>query len=236
MKKLAFGSLKFPVMIILIAGMLGGAIYFYWLQSKRPRPTENEVAGSESVAVVDPLVEEWNDLKANSRFQKCYQSQKDMNKLVSDIEPEYKQTLNKEANGGKLTIQDRYVRYIYGLWQARAKDYSVFDNFNNGKQPKNNLDSMKYLVDYIYCPDMSKVSKTYPANVGTCQEAALAWMNPFEIPMPQNFKLTEEYELAKKKFKEGLIRSANNAKSCCLLPEDTSSLGGICGNLKAFMK
>lgn len=234
MKKTTFIFPKPLVVAILLAGILFGVFYWNQNQSRRTRPTKTGQK-DEQVVTVDPLVEEWNSVKAGDKFQKCLQSQQGMAKLVGDLEPEYRKTVSKEAEGIGLTKQDRYIRYIYSLWRARARDYSIFDSFNNAIPPKDNFDSMRNLLDYIYCPDMSNVSSKYPASVGSCQEATQAWMNPFEIPMPQNFKFPEEYDLAKKKFKEGLTRSANNAKSCCSSPGDTSS-PGICLNLKEFMK
>lgn len=93
---------------------------------------------------------------------------------------------------------------------------------------------MKSLLDYIYCPNVGNIPMKYPLTKDGCVELYLTWMQPFEIPEAKSYSLTEEYELAKKQFKDREANKKVAALKCC----DTSiqDYGADCSRFREIMQ
>jgi hypothetical protein len=147
----------------------------------------------------------------------------------------YREVLNKEIEQKSLSSNDLYVKSVYNELSYRAKDYRVFSTFNGQNLPsESEINEMKSLLDFIYCPEVNKIPMNYPLTKDGCVEMYLTWMKPFEVPEPQNYSVPEEYELVLKQTKDREDNKKANAIKCC----DTSiqDYGADCSRFRGIMQ
>ena len=159
----------------------------------------------------------WGEIKNSKKLQQCYQSKKDFDLKKNELLPRYKEVLNKETASKKLTTEDEFIKIIYGWIDARGSDYGVFENIINSNTPNNEEEIIKIqnLLEFIYCPDVNKISTAYPLTPNSCMELLQSWMAPFEVPEPKNYKIVEEYKLALEKYKLAQKDKPESARKCC---------------------
>jgi len=151
----------------------------------------------------------------------CYQSKKDFDQKKNDLLPKYTEILNKEIASKKLSIEDEYIKLIYGVFGDGGKEYRVFENILNSGAPNSEEELAKTanLLEFVYCPDVNKIPIVYPLTLGGCSELLLtmgAFDRPLMIPHPGDYQVVEEYNLALQKLRVSLKDQAELARKCCI--------------------
>jgi len=158
-------------------------------------------------------VKKWKQITSDKRYIACNQSVKEMKAKLPELQIKYAQILEKEIRNESLNNKDKYIKYLYGLLQARSKDYSLFEDLKVSETPSTSLvDLLTNLLDYIYCPQVSKITTNYPTDPASCTEVSLTWMAPFEVPNQRSFQLPQEYELEKRRYIKQLQSSEQHAR------------------------
>ncbi|GEM_PF-2042632 len=226
-------KLKVIITSVLLVVFSSGLTYialkgFPWVSKQQSR-TQEVKENPENIAIRKM----WEEIKNDTKFRSCLQAKNDMEIKGNEMLPLYKQNLVKEKDGKSLTKQEAYNTFLYSYFTNRANDYSTFTDFTNNEPSQRDIDTMKNLLSYIYCPDVSKIALQIPATVDTCIQITSTWMRPFEIPEQGNFKVQEEFELAKQQFINGQIEGVDNIKGCCAGTSD--SRVGQCPRVRVFM-
>lgn len=182
-----------------------------------------------------PLDKEWKEIKNNAKLLQCYQSKKDFDQKRSELLPKYKEVINKETSLTKLNIEDQYTKIIYD-WLAQ-ESYMMFENIINSKTPNNGdeIVNTKNVLEFAYCPDVSKIPTIYPLTPDGCNELLLSTMMEdlsFNFPAQGNYKTIEEYNLALINFKEKQRTTKEYARKCCYEGEN----GASCRKLNFWLK
>lgn len=181
----------------------------------------------------DAIRKSWEDIKSSSKFQTCLKSKADLDAKGKELEPKYRENLVKEKGGASLTKQELYITYLYNYFTNRGGDYKVFSRFDTEPPSQKSNDSMDNLLKYVYCPDISKISMQFPTTVDSCIEITSTWMLPFEVPEQRNYRVPEEYDLAKEQFEKGNTENIANVRNCCL--GNSASNVGQCSRVRVFM-
>lgn len=180
-------------------------------------PTKGVVVTLEKTEVKKVANTEWEEIKSSKKLLQCYQSKKDFDQKRIVLLPKYKEVLSREISSAKLNIEDQYIKYIYSGFEASGKYYGYFENIVNTKVPSSEeeITKIKNLLEFVYCPDVSKIPVTYPLTPDGCKELLLTWGARFEVPEPRNYQIIEEYNLALEKFKLSQKSEIESANKCC---------------------
>jgi len=179
---------------------------------------------------------EWKEIKNSEKFKQCLQSKKDFDSKKNQILPLYKEVLNKEIASQKISTEDEYIKYLHDIFEIE-KEYLIFEEIQNSQNPgnKEKLEKFKNLLEYIYCPDISKITFDYPLTTTGCIEILSVLKSNdriIGIPDHSNYQTEEEYLLAVKKIKEGVIFDKKTASECCISKERSAS----CTKLVYFLE
>lgn len=183
--------------------------------ARTPSSTNNN--STQETKLKNDLNNEWQAVKSSEKFIKCFQSKNDLDQKLADISPKYENVLAKELNSIKLSTEDEYIKMLYSWLESRSMSYSEFKNMNNlnSIDSEEQIASAKNLLDFIYCPDVNKISINYPLTPDACNEMLLTWSQPFDFPQPGNYKIEAEYNLAVKNFKDSQDNQIESARKCC---------------------
>lgn len=210
-------------------------------QLSQPKQTALPVTTTILSTTPSPQVEssqmkKWKQLVSNKKYLSCYRSERDMTAKLAELQVLYAQVLGKEINNESLSKRDEYIKWLHGWFTARSDNYALFQDPNITEIPsERKIDTITELLEYIYCPQVSMITTNYPTNPASCIEVSLTWMNPFEVPNRQSFQLSQEFELAKKKFTEQLQNAKLYAQDCCTGKVDSGS-NGACPMFRSWMQ
>lgn len=156
---------------------------------------------------------EWEEILNSEKLKQCLQSKKDLEAKRDELLPKYKEVLNKETNGTTLTIKDEYIKRIYSYFEGSLSNLAT--KFSRNPGTKEGITDAKTLLDYLYCPDVSKIPLLYPLTPAGCFEMLSTSTMPFEYPEIKNYQINEEYKLAVKKMKDQKALIESNNYKCC---------------------
>lgn len=157
---------------------------------------------------------EWEEILNSEKLKQCLQSKKDLEAKKDELLPKYKEVLNKETNGTPLTTEDEYTKHLYSYFQGALSNLET--QFSRNPGTEEGIIDAKTLLDYLYCPDVSKISLSYPLTSDSCYEIlSTSSMNPVEYPLIRNYDLKEEYNLAVKRMKDQKTLIESNNYKCC---------------------
>jgi len=182
------------------------------------------------------LNSKWEDLKNSDKFKQCLQSKRDFDNKKTEILPLYKAVLNKEIASQKINFEDEYIKYLHDVFEIE-KEYLIFEEIQNSQNPGNEerLEKIKNLLEYIYCPDVNKITFDYPLTTEGCIEILSVLKSNdriISIPESSNYQIKEEYLLAVQKLKEGVSFDKKTARECCISKERSAS----CTKLVYFLE
>lgn len=203
--------------IIIISILFLSTVFLSGCSLNNKFSSQAKITTPEKTEAQKKLDDKWDEIKTNKKLLACVQSKKDFDQKKAELLPRYKEVLNKEITSKELSGEDQYIKTIYGWIEAGGKNYSVFEDIINSETSNNEekIIRTQNLLEFVYCPDVSKIPITYPLTPSGCTELLSAWTPPFEVPEPKNYQITEEYNLALKKFKTDQQGRLNSASKCC---------------------
>ncbi|TRZ53494.1 hypothetical protein D4R99_00735 [bacterium] len=234
-------TIQVPISLLIIVSSVV-ILLVIWLSvlvfSPKLVSTPTSVSQSSPTETQNSLAIEWEQIKKSSKYLQCAQSIKSFDQKKDELLPGYKEVLKKETKNlsAQLSIDDQYIKTVYGWVNARGWDYhNFFSEIIGGNVPntEKEMTRIKSFLEYIYCPDISNLPVKHPLTAEGCSQLLLSWMaGDTGVPSSDSYKVIEEYNLAMEKFKAYLQNHTETVRKCC----NGEERGGSCTSLPAFVK